>query len=82
MHGLWGTHASVSENVEVPELWQIGVERTVAKLKDNFKTFPQDGKWMSAYNWKVRIEKELRERLKNYGGGLILNEFIKEVLGE
>jgi hypothetical protein len=32
--------------------------------------------------WAEGFEKELRELLRNYGGGLILNEFIREILGE
>lgn len=36
----------------------------MCQMKDSFKTFPKDGKWMSAYNWKQRIQKELQEKLK------------------
>ena len=47
-------------------------------MKDNLETFPKDGKWMSAYRWKERFKKELRERTIA-GEGYIE---IKEILGK
>ena len=53
-------------------------------MEYNLKNYPQDGKWMSAYRWKERFEKELRAKLRSnrpYGLSPMTKELIKEILG-
>ena len=53
-------------------------------MKDSLKTFPQDGKWMSAYKWKERIKKQLIAHCVTVSGKPQLETTItvREILGD
>ena len=92
LYNLWGTHAPVSENVEVSELWENGVERTVAKLNPNLHDFPHQEEteelqfWKQrVLTWKLEFERKLRLFIaihENQKQKISPKLMRKEILGE